>query len=108
MILPRAKNGIQLVYSIVCNFNGIVLFNSSNICINFKVDNLEVSHTSKNSPESKIASIRLKFLVLKYQSQDQGVNLFCPIGRHFSVTIATKKVKVTSPASVKQTQSYST
>ena len=96
MILPRAKNGIQLVYSIVCNFNGIVLFNSSNICINFKVDN----------PESKIASSRLKFLVLIYQ--DQGVNLFCPIGHHFSVTIATKKVKVTSPASVKQTQSYST
>ena len=105
MILPRAKNGIQLVYSIVCNFND-VLFNSSNICINFKVDNLEESHTSKNSPESKIASIRLKFLVLIYQ--DQGVNLFCPLGRHFSVTIATKKVKVTSPASVKQTQSYST
>ena len=98
MILPRAKNGTQLVYSIVCNFNGIVLFNSSNICINFKVDN----------PESKIASIRLKFLVLIYQCQDQGVNLFCPIGHHFSVTIATKKVKVTSPASVKQTQSYST
>ena len=79
------------------------------IYANFKVDNLKsVSHTSKNSPESKIASIRLKFLVLIYQCQDQGVNLFCPIGRHFSVTIATKKVKVTSPASVKQTQSYST
>ena len=31
-ILPGANNGIQLVYSIVCNFNGIVLFNSSNIC----------------------------------------------------------------------------
>ena len=27
-ILPRANNGIQLAYSIVCNFNGIVLFNS--------------------------------------------------------------------------------
>ena len=32
-----------------------------------------VSHTSKNSPESNIASIRLKFLVLIYQGQ--GVNL---------------------------------
>ena len=29
-ILPRANNGIQLVYSIVSNFNGIFLFNSSN------------------------------------------------------------------------------
>ena len=41
MILPRGNNDIQLVYSIVCNFNGIVLFNSSNICVNFKVDYLE-------------------------------------------------------------------
>ena len=38
-ILPRANNGIQLVYSIVLlNFNGIVLFNYSNTCVNFKVD----------------------------------------------------------------------
>ena len=40
-ILSRANNGIQLVYSTVCNFNGIVLFNYSNICVNFKVDYLE-------------------------------------------------------------------
>ena len=52
-ILPRPNNGIQLVYSIVCNFNGIVLFNFSNICVNFTVDYLKeclthfqrVSHT---------------------------------------------------------------
>ena len=41
MILPIANNPIQLVISIVCNFNGIVLFSSSNICLNFKVDYLE-------------------------------------------------------------------
>ena len=40
-ILPRANNGIQLVYSIVCNFDGNVLFNYSNICVNFKFDYLE-------------------------------------------------------------------
>ena len=50
-ILPRANNGIQLVYSIVCNFNGIVLFNYSNICVNFKVDYLEecLTHFQKFS-----------------------------------------------------------
>ena len=50
-ILPRANNGIQLVNSIVCNFNGIVLFNYSNICINFKVDYLEecLAHFQKFS-----------------------------------------------------------
>ena len=64
-ILPRANNGIQLVYSIVCNFNGIVLFNSSNICVK-SIILKSVSHTSKNSSESDITSIRLKFLVLIY------------------------------------------
>ena len=44
-ILPRANNGIQLVYSIVCNFNSIVLFDYSNICVNFKVDYLEECFT---------------------------------------------------------------
>ena len=34
-ILLRANNGIQLVYPIVCNFSGIVLFKSSNICAKF-------------------------------------------------------------------------
>ena len=50
-ILPRANNGIQLVYSIVCNFNGIVLFNFSNTCVNFKVDYLEecLTHFQKFS-----------------------------------------------------------
>ena len=50
-ILPKANNGIQLVYSIVCNFNGIVLFNYSNICVNFKVDYLEecLTHFQKFS-----------------------------------------------------------
>ena len=50
-ILPRTNNGIQLVYSIVCNFNGIVLFNYSNICVNFKVDYLEecLTHFQKFS-----------------------------------------------------------
>ena len=42
-----------------------------------------VSHT-KNSPESNIASISLKFLVLKYQCQDQGVNLKKLIQSHHS------------------------
>ena len=64
-ILPRANNGIQLVYPIVCNFNGIVLFNSSNICVK-SIILKSVSHTSKNSSESNITSIRLKFLVLIY------------------------------------------
>ena len=60
-ILLRANNGIQLVYSIACNFNGIVLLNYSNICVNFKSIILKsVSHTSKNSPEFNMASIRLK------------------------------------------------
>ena len=40
-ILPRANNGIQLIDSVVCNFNGIVLFNYPN----FKVDYLEECHT---------------------------------------------------------------
>ena len=37
----------------------------SNICINFKVNNLEecLAHSSSNSPESDIASICLKILV---------------------------------------------
>ena len=50
-ILPRANNGIQLVYSIVSNFNGIVLFNSSDICVNFEVDYLEecLTHFQKFS-----------------------------------------------------------
>ena len=50
-ILPRANNDIQLVYSIVCNFNGIVLCNYSNICINFKVDYLQecLTHFQKLS-----------------------------------------------------------
>ena len=41
-----------------------------------------VSHTSKNSPESNIASIRVKFLVLIYQGQ--GVNLKKLIQSHHS------------------------
>ena len=52
-ILPRANNGIQLVYSrsIVCNLNGIILFNYSNICVNFKVDYFEecLTHFQKFS-----------------------------------------------------------
>ena len=40
-ILSEANNDIQLLHSIACNFNGIVLFNYSNICVNFKVDFLE-------------------------------------------------------------------
>ena len=43
-----------------------------------------VSHTFKNSPESNIASIRLKFLVLIYQCQGQGVNLKKLIQSHHS------------------------
>ena len=82
-ILPRANNSIQLVYSIVCNFNGIVLFNYSNICVNFKVDYLEECLTHfQNSPESYIASIRLKFLELIYQGQ--GMNLKKLIQSHHS------------------------
>ena len=73
-ILPRANNGIQLVYSIVCNFNGIVLFNYSNICVNFKVDYLEecLTHFQKFS------------LVYIYQCQGQGVNLKKLIQSHHS------------------------
>ena len=41
VILPGANNGIKLVYSIVCNFNAIVLFQFSNICVNLKVNYLE-------------------------------------------------------------------
>ena len=63
MILPGANNGMQLVRSIVGNFNGIVTFNYSNICVNFILKSVShtlimlksVSHTSKNSPESIIA-----------------------------------------------------
>ena len=50
-ILPRSNDGIQLVYSILCNFNAIVLFNYSIICVNFKVDYLEecLTHFQKFS-----------------------------------------------------------
>ena len=41
IILPRANDGMQLAYSIVCNLNGIVLFKLSEICVNFKVDYLK-------------------------------------------------------------------
>ena len=75
-ILPWANNGIQLVYSIVCNFNGIVYLIILIYAWTLKSIILKsVSHTSKNSPESNIASICLRFLVLIYQCQGQGVNL---------------------------------
>ena len=63
MILPRGYNGMQLVCFIVCNFNGIVLFKSSHVCINFKVNYLAeecLTHFQK----SNIASTRLKFWYL--------------------------------------------
>ena len=76
MVLPRAMNGMHLVCSIVCNFNGIVIFKSSNVCINFKVSYLEDCLTHfQNFPESNIASIRQKSLVLTCQCQGQVVNL---------------------------------
>ena len=43
-----------------------------------------VPHTSKNFPESNIASIRLKLFVLIYQCQGQGVNLKKLIESHHS------------------------
>ena len=76
MILPRANIGMQLVCSFVCNFSGIVIFQSSYVCTNFKVNYLEECLTHfQNFPESNIASIRRKFLVLTYQCQGQVVNL---------------------------------
>ena len=39
--LVRFYACMQLVYSIVSNFNRIVLFSFSNICVNFEVDYLE-------------------------------------------------------------------
>ena len=47
MILPGANNGMQLVYSIFLQFQSYCFILKS------------VSHTSKNSPELIIASIRL-------------------------------------------------
>ena len=71
MILPGANNGRQLVYSIVCNFNGIVLFKFSNICVKFKVD----------YPQSKIASICLKFLECQVCGSMHDDNVLAALGK---------------------------
>ena len=61
MTLPRANNEMQLVYSIVCNFNGIVLFKSSDLCVNVKVHYFEQDQ-----------GVNLKKLIQKHHSQQKA------------------------------------
>ena len=85
MILPRTNNGMQFVYSIICNFNGIVLFRSSNICVIFKVDYLKECLTRKNSSESNIASCNSSEIFGTYISvPGPGLNLKKLIQSHHS------------------------
>ena len=68
---------MQLVCSIVCNFNGIAIFKFSPACINFKVSYLEEPKTLFNEMKSAVSFASLDRLGCYKPKNSKKLTLFC-------------------------------